>query len=365
MQENQTNTQTGVAPSNVYFAAIALTHWKSLVAITILGGALGLASSYLIPPTYTATTSFIPPQPQQSGAAAALASLGSLSSLVGGGAVKSSGDQFVSLLQSVRVSDRIIDRFKLMQDYDVDLWFKARKELAKNVRINLGKKDGIISIEVDASSPQMAADMANQYVDELRRLNSELALTEAQQRRVFFETQLKKTKSDLADAQAQLENSGVNGGAIKAEPKAAADIYAKLKAELTTAQIKLQAMRSNLSDTSAEVKQQMSVIAALDSELNRTEGPGQNDASNKSKGEYISKYRDYKYQENLFELFSKQYELARLDESRESPVIQVIDVAQAPERKSKPKRSLIAIGCAFMAFLTSSAWLTYRRIRTR
>src|SRR5262249_22640986 len=150
-----------------------------------------------------------------------------------GGAVKTPGDQYVSLMQSVNVEDRIIDRFKLMEAYDAKYRSVARKQLEDNVRIVLGKKDGLISVEADARDPQTAADMANQYVAELRRLSGELALTEAQQRRVFFEAEVKHTKEKLAQAQQELQAGGFNASALKTEPKTAADNFARIKAEAT------------------------------------------------------------------------------------------------------------------------------------
>lgn len=313
-----------------------------LLAGPLLAGAAALGVTFLITPTFTATTVFLPPQQQQSAVASALASLGPLASLAGGAVnMKSTADQYVSLMQSVNVEDRIIDRFKLMEIYKSKYRFEARKRLEQDVRISLGKKDGLITVEVDAKDPQRAADMANQYVAELRRLTSELALTEAQQRRVFFEGELKQARTRLTDAQQHLQSGGFNAGAIKAEPKAAAESFARLKASVMAAEIRLQTMRRSLADTAVEVQQQMTLIGALRAQLQREEG-SETSTSDKD-ADYIGRYREFKYQEALFELFSKQYEMARLDESRESAPIQVVDTATVPEYKSKPKRGSVAV----------------------
>lgn len=314
--------------------------WRMLVGVSLLAGMAALGASYLIKPTFTARTSFIPPQQQQSSAASALASLGALAGLAGGGGIKTPGDQYLALMQSVNIEDRIIDRFKLMGLYEAKYRFEARQQLERNVRINLGKKDGLITVEADATDPALAADIANQYVAELRRLSSELALTEAQQRRVFFEAELKRTRGKLAEAQQALQSGGFNAGALKAEPKAAADNYARLKAELTAAEVKLQTLRRTLTDTAPEIQQQSTLVGALRAQLAKLE-----DREVDSNGaDYIGRYREYKYQEALFELFSKQYEIARLDESREGAMIQVIDIATPPEHKSKPQRAFVALG---------------------
>ena len=337
---------------------VLASRWRLLVLTPVIAGAAALGVTYLIAPTFTSKTTFLPPQQQQSVAASALASLGALSSLAGGAAgIKSPGDQYVALMQSVNVEDRIIDKFKLMDVYDAKYRFLARKTLESNVRIALGKKDGLITVEVDAEDPQLAADMANQQVAELRRLSGELALTEAQQRRVFFETELKRTRQRLTEAQQVLQSSGFNAGALKAEPKAAAEGYARLKAEVTSAEVRLQAMRRAMADTSPDVQQQLALLGALQTQLLKLEST----VSAPNDADYISRYREYKYQETLFELFSRQYEMARLDESREGALIQVVDVATPAERKSKPKRAFIALAFVFGTGLLLTMFVLIRQ----
>ena len=320
--------------------ALLRQHLKLLIGASLMAGVAALGITYLIKPTFTATTVFLPPQQQQSAAASVLAQLGPLAGLAGAaGAIRTPADQYVALMQSVSVSDRLFDQFQLMEEYDEKYRIEARKELAKNVRITVGKKDGLITVEVDDHSPQRAAAMANQYVDELRRLTSTIAVTEAQQRRLFFEHQLLQTKDKLIAAQQALAASGFSQGAIKAEPKAAAEGYARLRAEVTAAEVRLQTMRGALADDTPEIRQQQAALVALRAQLSRME-----QASDISGGpDYVSKYREFKYQETLFDLFAKQYELARVDESREGALIQVVDPATPPERKSKPKRALTAV----------------------
>lgn len=327
--------------------AVLLPRWRSLLMVPIVVGAIALGIAFLIKPTFTARTVFMPPQQHGGGAAAAMASLGALAALVGSGAVKTPADQYVTLLRSANVSDQIIDRFKLLEVYEEKYRVEARKKLARNAAMMIGKKDGLITIEVDDHDPARAADMANQYVEELRRITSQLAVTEAQQRRVFFEGQLKQTRDNLARAQQALQETGITQGALKAEPRAAAEGYARLRAELTAAEVRLQAMRRAYADAAPELQQQGALVAALRGQLSRLEQT--NDPS--GSGDYVTKFREYKYQETLFELFARQYELARVDESREGALIQVVDVATPPERKSKPQRLLIAASAGIAAFL--------------
>jgi len=328
--------------------------WKSLLLVPLTAGCVALGVSYLVAPTFTARTSFLPPQAQGSAAAAALSSLGALANLAGGGGIRAPADQYVSMLQSTTVLDRMIDRFDLQKVYDRDIRADTRRDLVDNTHIALSKRDGIIAIEVDDDSPKRAAEMANAYIDELRSLTSRLAITDAQQRRGFFERQLTQTRDRLVAAQVALQGSGFNQGALKAEPKAAAEAYARLKAEATTVEVRLQALRGTLADNAPEVVQHQATLAALRSQLARAE-----QASNgNGDGDYIGKYREFKYQETLFEQFARQYELARVDEAREGALIQVIDAAVAPEKKSRPKRARWALLAVAAAGLLWTAWTT-------
>jgi len=338
-------------------AVIALIErWKLISLGALIAGLLALVISYVIPQTFTARTSFLPPQ-QQGAAASALNSLGALANLAGGGGIRTPADQFVALLQSANVQDRIIEKYKLIEVYDVKFRADARRELAEKARVSLSKRDGIISIEVDDHSPQRAAEMANSYVDQLRRLTSTLAISEAQQRRVFFERQMTQTRDSLTAAQVALQASGFNAGALKSEPRAAAEAFAKLRAELTATEVRLQALRGSLVDAAPEVVQQLAVVNALRSQVARAESQTESDAG----VNYVSKFREFKYQETLFELFARQYELARVDEAREGALIQVIDVAQPPERKSSPRRARVALLTTFGTGLLLAALVLLRR----
>lgn len=322
--------------------------WRKLAALSIAGGVIGVAASFLIPPTYTARVSFISPQQQQNSAAAALASLGALSGLAGSSVgLRSPADQYVALLQSVTIADRIVDQFKLMDLYDEKLRVDTRKELASRLKVSAGKKDNIITVEVDDHDPQRAAEMANRFVHELRVLSNGLTLTEAQQRRAFFELQLTAARDKLAQAQGELQRSGFNPGMLKNEPKAAAEAYAKLKAEIAALEVRISASRRLLAEGTPELQQQLAALGSLRSQLTKLEEP----LNQAGQQDYVGAYRNYKYQETLFDIFSRQFELAKLDEAREGTLFQVVDAAQPPERKSKPKRSMIGIGSTIAVFL--------------
>jgi tyrosine-protein kinase Etk/Wzc len=312
---------------------------RLLVLGPLVAGLLALGITFAIPPTFTATTKFMPPQQQQSGAAAMLASLGGLGGLAGAaGGLKNPADQYIAFLKSRSVKDALVDRFKLTERYEAKFKEDARKALDANVQTTSGK-DGLITIDVSDKDPQFAAQLANAHIEELGKLMSRLAVTEAQQRRMFFEKQLNNAKDNLTKAEQALKASGVNSSALKASPAAAVEGLAKLKAGITAQEIKLASMRGYLTESAPDFKQAQTELSAMRGQMARaeTEEPTKGGDS-----DYIAKFRDFKYHETLFELFAKQYEMARVDESREGASIQLLDTALPPERKSKPKNALIA-----------------------
>ena len=335
-------------------------HFKKVLAAALVAGICGYGISMLLPPTYTAKSTIVSPQ-QQSSAASALASLGALAGVGGSSAVRSPADQYISSMQSATVSTRIVERFKLVELYDVKFVEDARKRLADNVRLVAGKKDSLIFLEIDDRDPARAAEMANAYVTELRQVTNNLALTEAQQRRVFFEQQLLKTKESLKSAQVVVQGTGFTAGALKSEPKAAAEAYARAKAAMAATEVKLEALRRTLTDSAPEVQQQQAVLTSLKGQLAAYERPLESDSNQ----DYISAYREFKYQEALFEIYAKQFELARMDEAREGAYIQVLDPAVKPERRSKPKRSFIAAGTFLAVGFMLSAFYIVTGLRRR
>ena len=308
--------------------------------------------SFLVTPTFTAKIQFLPPQQQQSSASALLQSLGAIGAAGGlasaAAGLKNPSDQYIAFLKTNSIQDGMVERFQLLTRYDEKFKQDARKELQSNTKFT-GSKDGIISIEVDDENPQMAADMANGYVDELKKLMTRLAVTEAQMRRQFFENKLKETKSDLAKAELALKSTGISSSVLKSSPISAVEVVARVRAGIVAQEIKIASIRGYLAETSPDFQQALKELSAFKDQLRMAE---KNEPFVSKEVDYIERYRDFKYQETLFELFAKQYELARLDEAREGTVIQVVDIGVAPEKKSNPKRALIAVMSTLAAGFT-------------
>lgn len=326
---------------------------KAVAGTTLAFGIAGAGISLLLTPIYTAKASFLAPQQSQSASSAALAALGGLGGL-GGIGLKTPSDQFVSLLESARISDRMIDRFKLLDHYGVKLKQDAQLALDKRVKFTPSKKDSFIFVEVEDESPERAAAMANAFVEELQGITSELALTEAAQRRAFFERLLVQTKEQLIKAQTALEASGFSAGVISTDPKASADLYAKAKSEATAAQLQLDALLRSLTEAAPEILRQRALVAGLNAQVRQLERPANKNAN----AAYVSAYRNYKHQETLYEVYTKQFEAAKLDEAREAPMIQIVDAAKPPEKRSRPKRfSMVLLFAAFGLVFASLAIL--------
>ena len=324
---------------------VIVDNLRLLVLGPLSVGILALGISFLVKPTFTAETSFLPPQQQQGMAASMLASLGALGGLAGAATgLKNPADQYVAFLKSNSIEDALIERFKLTERYEAKLKSEARKTLESKVKIASGK-DGLITVKVDDTDPQMAADMANAHVQELTKLMGRLAVTEAQQRRQFFEKQLQQTKDKLTQADIALKETGISGDVLKANPQSAVAAVAALQAQVTVQEVKLGAMRGYLAESAPDFKQALTELATLRAQLAKQsqDSSGASKGQGSAQGDYVTKYREYKYQETLFELFAKQFEMAKIDESREGANIQVLDAAQPPELKSKPQKALIAI----------------------
>ncbi len=319
---------------------VIVDNLRLLVLGPLVCGLAALGISFAITPIFTAKTQFLPPQQQQSAAASMLASLGALGGLAGAATgVKSPADQYIAFMKSVTVQDALIERFNLIEKYEAKFKSDARLTLTGSVRTASGK-DGLISIEVDDKDPKFAAELANAHVEELRNLLGRLAVTEAQQRRMFFEKQLQITKANLTKAESALKSSGINSSVLKSSPTSAVEAVARLKAGISVQEVKLGAMRNYLTENSPEFKQAISELASLKNQLIKAE---KEEPAAQGDSNYVGKYREFKYQETMFELFAKQFEMAKVDESREGAVIQVLDLAEPPERKSKPKNVIIAI----------------------
>ncbi len=324
---------------------------KTLFAIPAITTTLAIVVSMLMTPIFTAKTVMMPPQQQQSGAASALASLGALAGLAGGAAgIKSPDEMYIAFMQSESLQREVIDKLNLYERYNTKTIFETREAMRGAVKITSDKKSGLITIEADDKEPEFAAKLANTHVDELRNLMGRLAVTDAQQRRVFFEQQIAKTQEELAQAEANFrsakEKSGMQVTAVIAEGSVRAS--AEMRGQIAAKEVQLSAMSNFATQQNPDVQRLAGELSALRSQLKKLEqGSGSDEKTSPLQQLAVKSYRDIKAREAMMGVLIAQYESARVDESKEGPLIQVVDVAQAPERKSKPKRAIIVLVSAF------------------
>lgn len=373
-------------------AALLWRHRRLLARVTAVSMVVGLAIAFVIPKEYKATASIMPPDQQSSGAimlAALLGhgemgSLGSLASGLLGGHTTTA--LFVSLLESGTVRGHLIDRFDLQRVYHSRYRITAAKHLARHTKITDDKKSGVITIEVEDTDPVRARDMAQAYLDELNKLLNLTSTSAARQERIFIEHRVHAVENDLERAQLELsefssKNSTVD---IQAQTRAMVDVGARVQGELLVEQSGLESLRQIYGDGNIRVKQTQARIDALHRELTQLTGSSaplptpSSDSITQSnaedKGElypplrqlprlavpYADLYRRVKVQETVFALLTQQYEIARIEEAKDTPVVSVIDTPGVPEKKSFPPRLLITLLLTFVSVLATSTLLLLR-----
>ena len=330
----------------------------------VAAAVLAAVVSLVLPETFTGVTRVLTPQQAQGASAALLSQLGVLAGTAGGAlGLKNPNDLYLGLLRSEAVADGLIERFGLKEAYRARYQVDARKELAARTRLD-SDKSGLLVIEVDAGSPALAADMANAYVEQLHKLTNTLAVSEAAQRRVFFERQLHQAKEQLAGAEVELRQAIGAGGlvSVQAQVGGAVETVARLRAQISATEIRVGFMRAYAAADNPDVLRAGQELASMRRELSRLEsgagaqeapgppGAGGRDASGLAN---LRLAREVKYREVMFELLAKQYELARVEESKEAPLVQVVDPARPPERRTRPKRTLMVLASASLAFLAA------------
>lgn len=344
---------------------------RFIVKITLGVTLVAAIISLLLPFRYTASTTILPPQ-QGSSAGAALMSqlgnLGSVASLAGGlSPLKNPNDLQVALLKSRTVEDAMVDRFGLLQLYHRKYKSDARKKLESRVDIDSGTKDGLIHIAVTDSSAQRAADMANAYVQEFKKFTATLAVTEASQRRLFFEQQLAQSKDNLAKAEEELKATEQKSGLIQldAQARATIQLIADLRAQVAAKEAQINAMRSYATGENAEMQLAEQELAGLRAQEEKM-GAASEGTTNalvpkgnmqESQIQYVRKIRDVKYYETIFDLLARQYEVAKVDEARQGSIVQIVDRAIVPDKRSFPQRTLIVLGAAIFGLIVGIFWL--------
>lgn len=345
-------------------------HKRWIAKLTAAALVLAAIVAFLLPNRYTATTRIIPPQQNPSLAAAMtgqLAAMGPLAAAAGKDlGLKNPSDLYVGMLKSETVANALIERFELMKAYREPRMSDAREDLQNAAVITAGK-EGFISISVEDKDRERSVAVANAYVQELQKLTQNVAVTEAGQRRLFFEQQVRQAKQNLSNAEQALKETQQKTGVIQLDGQAKAIIESVIQAQAQIAakEVQLRATRSFGTEQNPDVVVANVELAGLRAQLAKLEqqqNAGGGDLQiptgkvPEAGLEYLRRLREVKYCESIYDMLAKQFEVAKLDESRQGAVIQVIDPAAEPDKISSPKRSLIILVGGILGFLGASFW---------
>ncbi|MBI5453428.1 MAG: hypothetical protein HY956_02255 [Deltaproteobacteria bacterium] len=339
-------------------------HKKLIAAIVGATFILSTIVSLLLPKVYTSTASILPPQQEATLGASMIASQipagmgGALSGFLG---LKSPADLWVGILNSQTVKDEIIKRFDLRVAYGEEKIEDARKALDKKVSVSKTKEE-IILVSVDDEDPEVAARMANAFVEELDRINKQVVMSSGKRMRIFIEKRLLEAKDELGRIENEMKTFMETNRAVKLDEQSRVIIEAvgSIKGQLMAKELELQTLLSYAAPTNPQVEILQTQVKQLKEQMRELdEGGGQKDlfvpTSNipRLTARYTTLLRDAKIQETLFELLTQQFEMAKIQESKDSPIIQALDYAKPPEKKSKPKRALIIVTATFASLLLS------------
>jgi len=347
---------------------------RIVLRITAAFAILAIIVSLILPVKYTATVTLLTPQQNSSLSSQLASQFGGFVGVAavaaaGSGLLKNPNDIFVGMLKSQTVEDAMIQHFGLMQEYHQKFLSDTRKELEHYATIDGSGRDSLIHISIEDRDPRRAADLANGYVEQFRQLSQHLAITEAQQRRQFFEDQLKQANKNLADAEQALQETEQKTGLIQlpGQTQALIQSAAALRAQIAAKEVQIQGMQTYATGQNAQLVEAQQELEGLRSQLAKLGGNGENpDSIIVPKGqmtaagvEYIHRERDVTYYETIFNILARQFELAKLDEAKEGALIQVVDPAVPPDKRSSPKRSLIVLASTFIGFIVGIFWVLW------
>jgi tyrosine-protein kinase Etk/Wzc len=336
---------------------VVIARSRRALALTVFWTMLASAGLVmLIPVSYTGTAIILAPQPSSTAAAllSQLGSLGSLSPDALEGGAKTPEETYLGILSSRTIADEMIRRFNLQSLYRTRHMVDTRRALARHTHVE-GTKGYLININVEDKSAKRAADMANAYVELLYGTNHRLALTQASQRRVFLEQQVNTEREVLSETELAIKRMQESTGVIEMSAQAELTMrtVALLRAEIVTRQLQLQQLQSIATEQNEKVSELEAGLGALREQLSKAE-KGADGAETSdyflpagkvpAAGlEYVRKMRDLRYHEALFEMLSKQYEMARLDEAKAPPLLQVVDWAIPLDKRTWPPRTLLVL----------------------
>jgi len=362
-----------------------LWNQRRFLGRAVLAGLLvGIAVAFLLPKKFESTTRLMPPDNESSTGLALMAALSAqtgngLSGLAGDLlGLKSSGALFVGILRSRTVEDQLIDQFDLKKVYSTKLEQTARMKLEENTYISEDRKSGILTITVTDGDPRRAAAMAQSYVHELDRLVAKVSTSSARREREFLEERLKAVQVDLENAEKDFSEFASKNRAIdiKEQGKAMVEAAATLEGQLIAAKAELEGLKRIYTEKNVRVRATQARVDEIQHQLERVGGKGESSSlAGNPEGDslypslrklpllgvtFADLYRRTRVQEAVFEALTQQYELAKVQEAKETPSVKVLDDAVIPEKKSFPPRLLVIGLCTFFALVLAGVVILTR-----
>jgi uncharacterized protein involved in exopolysaccharide biosynthesis len=346
---------------------------RTLARVAVIAFVLSAAFAFLIPKRYESVARLMPPEQPSSGAAmlaalaghsmGGLAGLGNLAGMLGG---RSSSALFIDLLHSRTISDHLIDRFNLQHVYRKRYRIDTVKYLARHTTVVDDKKSGVITITFTDTDPSRAKAITQAYLDELNSIVTHANTSSARREREFIEKRLVSVQAELQTAEKALgQFSSTNATLdIKEQTHAMVDAAAKLQAEMIVGQSELDSLKQIYGEDNVRVRAARARIGVLKTEIGKMSGAGESSELYPSLRQlprlavpWADLYRRVRIQETVFELLSQQYEMARIEEAKDTPVVAVIDPPLVPEKKSFPPRVIMILLLTMFAVGATSFYI--------
>ncbi len=323
--------------------------------------------SFMLPKIYISSATILPPQIQSSISSQILTQLGGLAGGISLPQAKDTSELYKAFLQTNEVVDYVIEKNRLDEFYKEKNKESLRGILKNNLQVNIDRKSGLMKISYLSKSPEMAFNIVSSFIEGLKKLNNKLAVTEASQRRLFFEEQLEKAKENLIRAEEDLKKFQLKTGSIKIddEAKAAIEEVSMIRAQISAKEIQLKVMKNYLTPENPEYKALVDEIFALKEQLSKLQSKIPDDDESKLSTkkvsvygiEYIRKMREFKFSEAMYEFMLKQYESAKIDESKDAAIIQIVEKPEIPQKKYKPKRRVVVLLLTLVGFFLAVIWI--------
>lgn len=362
----------------VYYLEV-LVKWRKFIGKNVLIIVLVAAIiSLIVPQKYTASATILPPSGEQSTMLGLLSASipGDLAGLTGMAGVlpgvATPSDLYAAIMTSGSIKGSIIRKYDLKREFKVETMSDAVKALDGITSIQV-TPEGLITVAVTYTDKYLAANIANSYLEELDKFNTETAMTVGKRYRLFIEERLNDNLDSLRYAEEMLRKFQEKHRtiALDIEVENAIETIADLKRQIILLEAKKGAIAAsskyenpNLYAINKELKELKKQLSKIEFGSNETDTTGKNQEFGigsfvpfskipEVSLEYARLYRNVVVHETIYELLTQQYEQAKIMELKDTPTVQFLDRAGPPEKRSLPKRRVITFIALVLSLLAS------------